>query len=360
MSKYISKLRIASVVMAVLAAVTVRADWTLAKGNSDNLKTTMTDGEGHTLKVTVISKADRTLRLGQRTMNDTNFAKSDATNGDSNGWELNFSQPIRLSGAAADETWTIVEIGNSAFANNKVITNPATGLDLSTVTNIAPAAFMYCNKLTKVILSPNLKRVGISAFNGASSITDYGTQFPDSLEEVGAGAFGRHYEYDDASSFNPKLAGDITLLGATSIGGAVFAGAGNVTSLTIGENLASITASGAATIDKNVVIKEHITELKSDASEKGTLRARDVADSVADQFVEKNFKAKCRTPPSAAVVSNLKRALLLCAANSLDGNAVMRGEEAVKKLTKDLNNSFNLKIAVEGNDVSACQLKLAG
>lgn len=93
-------------------------------------------------------------------------------------------------------------------------------------------------------------------------------------------------------------------------------------------------------LDVYAAIKEHITELKSDAFEKGTLRALDVADSVADQFVEK-FKAKCRTPPSAAVVSNLKRALLLCVANSLDGNAVMSGEESVKKLTMDLDNSFN-------------------
>lgn len=94
-------------------------------------------------------------------------------------------------------------------------------------------------------------------------------------------------------------------------------------------------------LDVYAAIKDHITALKSDASAKGTLRALDVADSVADQFVEKNFKAKCRTPPSAAAVSNLKRALLLCAANSLDGNAVMSGEKAVKKLTEELNNSFN-------------------
>ena len=93
-------------------------------------------------------------------------------------------------------------------------------------------------------------------------------------------------------------------------------------------------------LDVYAAIKDHITALKSDASAKGTLRALDVADSVAEQFVEKNFKAKCRIPPSAAAVSNLKRALLLCAANSLDGNAVMNGEEAVKKLTNELNNSF--------------------
>ena len=93
-------------------------------------------------------------------------------------------------------------------------------------------------------------------------------------------------------------------------------------------------------LDVYAAIKDHITALKSDASAKGTLRALDVADSVADQFVEKNFKAKCRTPPSAAAVSNLKRALLLCAANILDGNAVMSGEKDVTKLTKALNDSF--------------------
>ena len=94
-------------------------------------------------------------------------------------------------------------------------------------------------------------------------------------------------------------------------------------------------------LDVYAAIKDHITALKSDASAKGTLRALDVADSVAEQFVEKNFKAKCRTPPSAAAVSNLKRALLLCAANILDGNAVMSDEKDVTKLTKALDNSFN-------------------
>lgn len=128
------KRRIATIFAAALAlfALPARADWTLAAGNSDNLNTTMTDGAGHTLKVTVLSKADRTLRIGQANQTNTSPGNSNnATGSNTTGWELDFSQPIRLSGAAEDEKWTIVEIAPGAFFNNKVITNPATGLDRS-------------------------------------------------------------------------------------------------------------------------------------------------------------------------------------------------------------------------------------
>lgn len=68
-------------------------------------------------------------------------------------------------------------------------------------------------------------------------------------------------------------------------------------------------------LDVYAAIKKHISGQKNAALENGTLKALDVADSVANQFVE-NFKAKCKTPPSAAVVSNLKRTLLLCTAST--------------------------------------------
>ena len=102
-------------------------------------------------------------------------------------------------------------------------------------------------------------------------------------------------------------------------------------------------------LDVYAAIKKHISGQKNAALENGTLKALDVADSVADQFVE-NFKAKCKTPPSAAVVSNLKRTLLLCAASSLDDNAVKGGNEAVMKFAKDLNNSFKYTFKVLGFD----------
>ena len=111
-------------------------------------------------------------------------------------------------------------------------------------------------------------------------------------------------------------------------------------------------------LDVYAAIKDHITALKSDASAKGTLRALDVADSVAEQFVEKNFKAKCRIPPSAAAVSNLKRALLLSAANMLDDNAVKGGAKAVKDFIHPLRDSFKYTIKALGFDVASRQIDI--
>lgn len=104
-------------------------------------------------------------------------------------------------------------------------------------------------------------------------------------------------------------------------------------------------------LDVYAAIKKYISGQKNAALENGTLKALDVADSVADQFVE-NFKTKCKTPPSAAVVSNLKRMLLLCAASSLDDNAVKGGNEAVMKFAKDLNNAFKYTFKVLGFDTA--------
>ena len=49
-------------------------------------------------------------------------------------------------------------------------------------------------------------------------------------------------------------------------------------------------------LDVYAAIKEHISGLKNAALNDGTLRAIDVADTAADQFVEK-FKARCTPPP---------------------------------------------------------------
>ena len=93
-------------------------------------------------------------------------------------------------------------------------------------------------------------------------------------------------------------------------------------------------------LDVYSAIKAHIDGLKNAALKDGTLRAVDVADSMADRFLEK-FKAGCRPPPGAAAISNLKKALLLCNANMLDDEAVKGGEAAVRKFVRAINSAFN-------------------
>ena len=90
-------------------------------------------------------------------------------------------------------------------------------------------------------------------------------------------------------------------------------------------------------LDVYAAIKEHISGLKNAALNDGTLRAIDVADTAADQFVEK-FKARCTPPPSAVTASNLKRTLLLCAANILDDGKAQGGKEAIKEFAKELHS----------------------
>ena len=104
-------------------------------------------------------------------------------------------------------------------------------------------------------------------------------------------------------------------------------------------------------LDVYAAIKDHIAGLKNAAFEDGTLRAVDVADTAADKFVEK-FQAKHGVRLGAAAASNLKRALLLCAANALDDDAVKGGEAAVKKFARSLNSSFKYTLTALGFDAA--------
>ena len=102
-------------------------------------------------------------------------------------------------------------------------------------------------------------------------------------------------------------------------------------------------------LDVYAAIKNHISGLKNAAIENGTLRAIDVADTTAELFVDK-FQEKHNIRLSATVASNLKRALLLCAANVLDDNAVKDGEAAVRKFVHPLNDSFKYTLKALGFD----------
>ena len=87
---------VVSVAMSMLPA---RAAWTLASG-TQGASTTMTDGTA-TLKVIVLDATARTLRLGNKAMTATSFAKDFPVTGADKAWQLDFSMPITLSGETA-------------------------------------------------------------------------------------------------------------------------------------------------------------------------------------------------------------------------------------------------------------------
>ena len=197
--------------VAALFPVAACADWTLASG-TEGASTTMTDGTA-TLKVVVLDAAARTLRLGNKAMTDTAFAKDYPVTGADKAWLLDFSMPITLAGET--DPWTIVEVCPWAFCNTKNVSAPASGLDLTSVTNIGAGAFMYCQGFTKILLSTHLAEVGHSAFNQCFKNVQFVPQLPPSLKRIGHGAFAHHTTWDRSNVM--QLAGTIELLGLEEI-----------------------------------------------------------------------------------------------------------------------------------------------
>lgn len=105
-------------------------------------------------------------------------------------------------------------------------------------------------------------------------------------------------------------------------------------------------------LDVYAAIQGHIKGLKDAAFRAGTLRAVDAADTAADKFIAK-FQAKIKANLGGTVASNLKRTLILCAANSLDDAAVKGGPEALKKFARNLNSSFMYTLKAIGFDAES-------
>ncbi len=237
--------------ISCFAASQVRADWTLTTTGD---YPSMTDGNGHTIYVTVLDAAARTLRLGRFDVTGVALDGSDAnkanrtsalsTGGEKKdvGWgTLDLVSPITEAGSS--DTWTITEIGAGAFMNQH---DKFTGtLNLSTVKKIGDAAFMYDNGFTEVILSSELEEIGAGAFCGAyRAVINLSTAT--NLKKIGAGAFANHSAYggDDAPLLYPRL----ELTSIEEIGGRAFAmedPVRDVQELVVGPNLKVLTSTGA-------------------------------------------------------------------------------------------------------------------
>ena len=233
-SRKASRAVIAAVIVCAAAMHEAHASWTLASGAQD-ASTTMTDGTA-TLKVVVLDAEARTLRLGNKAMTATSFAKDYPVTGSDKVWLLDFSMPITLAGET--DPWTIVEVCPWAFCNTKNVYAPASGLDLTSVTNIGAGAFMYCQGFTKILLSSHLEEVGPSAFNQCFKNTEFVPQLPPSLKKVGHGAFAHHTKWDQANVM--LLGGDLEMLGVEEIHASAFNWLPNITNVVVGSKLTTI------------------------------------------------------------------------------------------------------------------------
>ena len=231
-----------SALASLIFAFAAQADWTLSGTSGD---VTMTDGTA-TLYVKVLDANARTLRLGRDSLTSTSKGNSKATNGKTDAWNIDLSKPITLAGGT--DTYTIVEVGGFAFFNNTSVTCPASGLDLTSVTNIGNVAFQYCKGFSKILLSSKLEEVGHSAFNQCWGNVSFDPQLPPSLKTIHSGAFGHHTQWDEGNVM--KLSGSLELLGLETIEGGAFNWLPGITSVVVGPKLTSIVTT-ATNIDNN-------------------------------------------------------------------------------------------------------------
>lgn len=96
----------------------------------------------------------------------------------------------------------------------------------NTVTNIAPYAFWYCQRLTNLTMGSGVVGVGDYAFGvcGVTAVT-----IPDSVKRIGKGAFM-------SCSMSSMVLGN----GVTNMGNYAFSSCGNLTNVTVGGGAASI------------------------------------------------------------------------------------------------------------------------
>ena len=88
------------------------------------------------------------------------------------------------------KTYTITEIGDSAFSPKAGMGNPVPEITSivmpNSITYIGGSAFELCSKLTSVVLPESLTHIGSYAFYNCDNLTNI--TFPDNLEKIGEGA----------------------------------------------------------------------------------------------------------------------------------------------------------------------------
>ena len=104
----------------------------------------------------------------------------------------------------------VIEIGASAFQNNKTITEVIVS---DSVTKVGNYAFNGCTGLTSVTLSEGLQTIGASAFAGCTALE--GISLPEGLQTIGGSAF---------SGCSGMTGGLVIPASVTSVGGCAFYG----------------------------------------------------------------------------------------------------------------------------------------
>ncbi|MCK9316015.1 MAG: leucine-rich repeat domain-containing protein [Verrucomicrobia bacterium] len=145
-------------------------------------------------------------------------------------------------------TYSVTDIGNSAFQNCRSLTSAVMG---SGVTSIGGLAFYDCSALTDIMIPDSVTSIGNHTFHNCSSLTSI--TIPDSVTSIGYGAF---YECtgltditipDSVTSIETRtflgcrsLMSAVIGSGVTSIGGYAFYGCTGLTYITISDSVTSI------------------------------------------------------------------------------------------------------------------------
>ncbi len=216
--------------------------------------------EGKTVKYTVISEVEKTVKTFEKEGYYGNYLSGDLI------------LPEKVLNGSTE--YTLIELGRSAFYGLKSVVIP------NSVTYIGYGAFAGCEDLESAILSNSLTSIGEYIFSGCSKLTSI--NIPESVIEIAEGAF-----YNCSGLTSIDIPESVTSIGeyafygcsgltsidipnsVTSIGGSAFSNCSKLTKVTIGDSVTTIGRDAFSDCSKltKVTIGNSVTEIGSYAFE---------------------------------------------------------------------------------------------
>ncbi len=126
---------------------------------------------------------------------------------------------------------TVVTLNQSAFANNKLLTEVVFEAT-SKLETIGKSAFSGCTKLATIQIPASVKSIGESAFSSATSLTSLPFAADSALEEIGASAF--------ANTGLTSFEFPVTSAQELALGAALFSGCKSLTTVTLSKSVTKI------------------------------------------------------------------------------------------------------------------------
>ena len=184
---------------------------------------------------------------------------------------LYFAQSLYVNGELVTDLVIpdgVDSIGNYAFYGYSNLTNVEIG---NNVASIGDSAFYGCSSLASVVIPDSVTSIGSSTFNGCSSLTD--VVIGNNVTVIGNDAFNGCSKISYASipgiaiSHLPKASLESVVITSGNIDSYAFSGCYNLTSVVVGNNVASIGDSafyGCSKLTK-IVIPDSINSIGDNA-----------------------------------------------------------------------------------------------